>query len=56
MSLAEIFLSYLPLMAAVVFMIVVVRKSGLLQLRSHRQRVEQLLERIAAAVEANNKK
>jgi hypothetical protein len=54
-TLTELLLSYLPLLAVFIFALVVVWKGGLLQVGSHRRRVEELLERIAIAVEAKSK-
>ena len=51
----EYILSYLPLALAIAVGIFVVRKSGIFEQREHRRRVEELLERIAKAVEARAK-
>lgn len=53
MSLLDLALSILPLAAALAAGALLVRKAGAFEQRAHRQRVEQLLERIAVAVEKN---
>ena len=53
MSLLDLTLSFLPLAAALAVGALLVRKTGAFEQRAHRQRVEQLLERIAVAVEKN---
>ena len=55
MTITEMIISLLPMLLAIVVMIVVVRKAGVFQQREHRIRVEQLLERIANAVEKNER-
>jgi sensor domain CHASE-containing protein len=56
MSITEMIISLLPILLAIVVMVVVSRKAGVFQQREHRIRVEQLLERIANAVEKNERK
>ena len=51
MTIAEYIISWLPLLFVLVLMMVLVRKTGAFQQREHRKKVEQLLERIANAVE-----
>lgn len=51
MNLGELLLLNLPLILAVAFTAVLIRKTGAFEQRAHRQRVEALLERIALAVE-----
>jgi hypothetical protein len=51
MIMNEIFLSLVPALVLGVGCVLMVRKSGLFEQRAHRQRVEELLERIAQAVE-----
>jgi hypothetical protein len=53
MSITEMIISLIPMLIVIVVMVVVVRKAGVFQQREHRIRVEQLLERIAKAVEKN---
>lgn len=51
MTFTELLISSLPLLVAIIGAIFVLRKAGAFEQRAHRQRVEQLLERIAIAVE-----
>jgi hypothetical protein len=51
MTVTEWFISLAPMLLALGAMIFVVRRSGIMQVRAHRRRVEELLERIAIAVE-----
>jgi hypothetical protein len=53
MSLTEYLLSWLPMAVAFVVMIAVIYKAGGFKQQAHRARVEQLLDRIAIAVEKN---
>lgn len=53
MTLTELLLTSIPLLLVLAFVVIVVRKSGAFEQRAHRQRVEELLERIAKAVERN---
>ena len=55
MTLDEVLLSSLPTLAALILGIVLVKKSGVFEQRAHRKRVEDLLERIAVAVESSSK-
>ena len=55
MTIAEYIISWLPLLFVLVLMMVLVRKTGAFQQREHRKKVEQLLERIANAVEKNTR-
>ena len=49
----EYFLAWLPLLVVLGVTILLIRKTGAFQQRAHRKRVEELLERIAIAVEKN---
>lgn len=51
MSMFELLLNLLPTALMLAFVIVLIRKSGALEQKQHRKRVEELLERIAQAVE-----
>ena len=51
MTLTELLITSIPLIIALGIAILVIRKTGAFEQRAHRQRVEQLLERIAQAVE-----
>ncbi|WP_411886808.1 hypothetical protein [Polaromonas sp. YR568] len=51
MTFNEMLLSLMPTLILGIGCVFIIRKSGLLGLRAHRQRVEELLERIAQAVE-----
>jgi hypothetical protein len=53
MTLTEWLISFLPLAAVLVVAVVMIRKTGAFEQPEHRKRVEQLLERIARAVEKN---
>ena len=56
MNLAEVVVVNLPLIIALAAMVFLVRKTGALDQRAHRQRIEALLERIAIAVEQPHRK
>jgi hypothetical protein len=51
MNYTDLAISYIPMALALAAMILLVKKSGALQQQEHRKRVEELLERIARAVE-----
>jgi Tfp pilus assembly protein PilE len=51
MTLVELLVTFIPLLIALAVAVLVIRKTGAFEQRAHRQRVEQLLERIAQAVE-----
>ncbi|HKQ26752.1 MAG TPA: hypothetical protein VJT81_20085 [Burkholderiales bacterium] len=53
MTITEYLISWAPLFLVFVIMLILIRKTGALQQRDHRKKVEQLLERIATAVEKN---
>lgn len=53
MTLTELLISSIPLLVALVVAVLVIRKAGAFEQRAHRKRVEELLERIAKAVERN---
>jgi len=55
MTLGEVLLSFVPLFLALAVAVLVIRRTGAFEQRSHRRRVEELLERIANAVEQRNK-
>jgi hypothetical protein len=55
MTLTELAISYLPMLFMLALAVVVLQKLGAFQQREHRKRVEELLERIAQAVEASAK-
>ena len=54
MTLTELLISSLPLIVALAVAVWLIRKTGAFEQRAHRKRVEQLLERIAQAVEKKN--
>lgn len=56
MTFFEFIASYMPLFISIVIMLLIIRKIGGFQQREHRLKVEQLLERIAIAVEKNSHK
>ena len=56
MTIFEFIVSYIPLIITIAIMLLIIRKAGGFQQREHRLKVEQLLERIAIAVEKNEKK
>ena len=56
MSLTDLLLSSLPLFVPLALAVLLIRKTGAFEQRAHRQRVEQLLERIAVAVELSAEK
>jgi len=51
MTLPELLISAIPLLVALAIAVLIIRKTGAFEQRGHRQRVEELLERIARAVE-----
>lgn len=51
MTFTELLFSVLPIFIAIAGAVLVLRKVGVFEQRAHRERVEQLLERIAIAVE-----
>jgi low affinity Fe/Cu permease len=51
MNTTDLVLYFLPIAITVVLMVFVVRKTGAFDQRQHRKKVEELLERIALAVE-----
>lgn len=51
MTLTDWLISFLPLAAVLIVAAVLIRKTGAFEQREHRRRVEELLERIAEAVE-----
>ena len=51
MTLTELMITSIPLLVALGIAVLVIRKTGAFEQQAHRQRVEQLLERIAQAVE-----
>jgi hypothetical protein len=51
MSLIELLYSLVPQLLVLAVVVAVIRRSGVFEQRAHRQRVENLLERIANAVE-----
>jgi hypothetical protein len=53
MTLSELIISSIPLIAVLVVSVLIIRKTGAFEQRAHRKRVEELLERIAKAVERN---
>ena len=55
MTMTELLLSLLPLLLMLAIAVWAIRKTGAFEQKAHRQRVEQLLERIAIAVEKNNR-
>jgi hypothetical protein len=55
MTITELLISSLPLLIAIAGTIFILRKSGAFEQRAHRQRMEQLLERIAIGIEKNNR-
>lgn len=55
MTFNEILLSLMPTFILGVGCVLLIRKSGVFGQRAHRQRVEELLERIAKAVEKKEK-
>jgi preprotein translocase subunit YajC len=48
--------AWLPLIISLAVMVFLIRKTGAFQQREHRQRVEQLLERIANAMEKDSQR
>jgi hypothetical protein len=56
MTIFEFIVSYIPLFIIIVIMLLVIRKAGGFQQREHRLKIEQLLERIAIAVEKSEHK
>ena len=55
MNLIELLASLVPLLLALAIAVFVIQRAGIFEQRAHRQRVEELLERIATAVEQNKK-
>jgi hypothetical protein len=55
MQTSEILLSLSPNLILIALAVVILKKSGVFQQQAHRARVEKLLERIAVAVEKNQK-
>ncbi len=55
MTTIEVLLSSLPMLVVLAIAVVLVKKSGAFEQRAHRKRVEELLERIALAVESRPK-
>ena len=55
MTLTALLLTSIPLLVVLAFAIVLARKSGAFEQRAHRKRVEELLERIAKALERDKK-
>lgn len=53
MTLTELLISAVPLLIALVAAVIIIKKTGGFEQRAHRRRVEELLERIAKAVEKN---
>lgn len=53
MTLIELLISSIPLLLVIVAAMVIIQKTGGFEQRAHRRRVEELLERIARAVERN---
>ena len=51
MTTTEWFFSLVPMLAVFGALVFIVRRSGVLELKAHRRRLEELLERIAVAVE-----
>ena len=51
MTITEWFISLAPMLLTLGAVIFVARRSGIMQIKAHRRRVEELLERIAIAVE-----
>jgi len=55
MTLTELLISSLPMLIVLAGATLIIRKAGAFEQRDHRKRVEQLLERIANAVEKNSR-
>jgi preprotein translocase subunit YajC len=55
MSPADILISFLPLILVLVFVVYMIRRTDAFGQKAHRQRIEELLERIAIAVEEKSK-
>jgi hypothetical protein len=53
MTLTDLLISTVPLLIALVAAVIIITKTGGFEKRAHRRRVEELLERIAKAVEKN---
>jgi len=53
MTLTELLISSIPLLLVLVAAVLIIHKTGGFEQRAHRRRVEELLERIAKAVERN---
>ena len=53
MTFTDLLISSIPMLIVLVGVVLIVRKSGAFEQRAHRRRVEDLLERIARAVERN---
>lgn len=55
MNIMEYLIAYFPFFLILCVMVIIIRKTGAFQQRDHRKRVEQLLERIANAVEKSER-
>lgn len=55
MSLTDIAISFLPLILIFVFVAFMIRRTDAFGQKAHRQKVEELLERIAISIEKSNK-
>jgi len=55
MTLSELLLSFVPLVIALAVAVVVIGRTGAFEQRAHRRKIEELLERIATAVERRSK-
>ena len=55
MNMTDLLLNILPTVIILVAGVLMVRKSGVFEQKRHRERVEELLERIAQAVEKSTK-
>ena len=55
MALSDFLVSLVPLLAVLAVTVLLIRRTGAFEQREHRKKVEELLERIAKAVEQNKK-